>query len=134
MVSPNRQDRLERKRKTDKQRARAAQDDAFDPWWDQYPRKVGKGQARRAYAAAAKKVSHKVLLAAVIAYPFDLSRPEYIPHASTWLNGERWADEVAPVETDEERLYRAAGLTPPRNGHGHELDGEVLELFPRLLQ
>jgi hypothetical protein len=94
MVSPKSIETKERKRIQETKRARGTPGDSFDPWWDQYPRKVGKGQARRAYAAALKKVGADKLLTAVIAYPFDLSRPEFIPHASTWLNGERWADEI----------------------------------------
>lgn len=66
----------------------------FADWWQHYPRKVGKGQARRAFVAARKKVSLQILTDAILAYPFDMTRPEFIPHASTWLNGERWADEI----------------------------------------
>jgi len=31
---------------------------------------------------------------------------QYIPYPTTWLNGERWNDEVEIEETEEERLKR----------------------------
>jgi hypothetical protein len=105
----------------------------FAAFWAAYPRKVGKGQAQRAFRAAIKKIPADRIIVALCKYPFDMSRPEFIPHASTWLNGERWTDEIQPLETDEDRLYRAAGLEPPRR-NGRDLDGEVMELFPRLVQ
>lgn len=64
----------------------------FEAWWAWYPRKVGKGQARRAYATARRKASREALLDAVRSYPWG-STGKYCPHASTWLNGERWLDE-----------------------------------------
>ena len=77
--------------------ARSADADrGFDDWWGAYPRKVGKGQARKAYRAAAKKADPDTLLAAVVAQTPKLMAkgPEFCPHPATWLNGERWADET----------------------------------------
>lgn len=74
--------------------------DAFDAWWTHYPRKVSKGQARTAYKTAAKKTGHEVLLAAVeeFAQRMQGSEPKFIPHPSTWLNGERWLDAAPEPE------------------------------------
>jgi hypothetical protein len=73
--------------------------DQFDTFWAAYPRKCGRGQARRAWLAAGKKVSDFAILAALElqrrAGVFD-REPRFIPHASTWLNGERWSDEIVP--------------------------------------
>jgi uncharacterized protein YdaU (DUF1376 family) len=66
----------------------------FEEFYSAYPRKVGKGQARKAYATARRKVDHATLLAAAKRYAVDPSRkPEYTPHPATWLNGERWLDK-----------------------------------------
>lgn len=69
---------------------------AFDEWWDAYPRKVGKGQARKAYTTAAKKTDPATLLSSLLEQIPTLTRkgPEFTPHPATWLNGERWADEA----------------------------------------
>lgn len=76
-------------------------DALFDEWYARYPRKVGKGQARKAYAAALRKpgVTAQVLLDGLAAALPDLNAREaqYRPHPSSWLNGERWADDPAPV-------------------------------------
>jgi hypothetical protein len=71
----------------------------FDTFWAAYPRKVGKGAARKAWAMAGKKVSDIVICASLEyqrrAGAFDVE-PRFIPHPATWLNGERWADEITP--------------------------------------
>jgi uncharacterized protein YdaU (DUF1376 family) len=99
---------------------------AFDDFWTDYPRKVGKDAARKAFALAIKRgTSEADILIAVRrqAWPRD---PQFIPHPSTWLNGGRWQDDPAaaapPVQpkwsqqTPEDReadIRRRAGL-PPR--------------------
>ena len=68
----------------------------FDQLWGMYPRKIGKGQARKAYVAASKKIDFFDLLPKLEAYvsTLDGKDKQYMPHLATWLNGERWADEV----------------------------------------
>lgn len=66
----------------------------FNIWWMRYPRKVGKGKARKAYAAARKKADAATLLAGIDRY--EILKPAYADwaHPQTWLNGERWLDEA----------------------------------------
>ena len=68
----------------------------FDQLWEMYPRKIGKGQARKAYVAASKKIDFFDLLPKLEAYvaTLDGKDKQYMPYLATWLNGERWADEV----------------------------------------
>lgn len=62
----------------------------FERWWAAYPRKVGKGAARKAYLIARKKTAEAVLIDALCRdWPDD---EKFIPHPATWLNGERWLD------------------------------------------
>ena len=70
----------------------------FEDWWKVYPRKVGKLDAAKAYAAAIKKgTSHDELLAGCRAFAIlVLSRGTdraYIPHPGTWLRAGRWLDD-----------------------------------------
>ena len=66
--------------------------DEFDQeFWPAYPKKVGKGQARKAFKAARKKSDLQTLLDGIAG--IDASEPRYIPHPATWLNGERWLDQ-----------------------------------------
>lgn len=81
--------------------------DAFDQFWTIYPRKVAKGAARRAFASACRRASPSVIIAALQAYPFDLSRPKFIPHPATWLNGDRWEDELTAIAPQEASPFDA---------------------------
>ncbi|MGI9506310.1 MAG: hypothetical protein ACR2RE_24985 [Geminicoccaceae bacterium] len=70
--------------------------DRFSEWWKCYPRKKGKGQAERAYRSALKKISHDELVEKTKSFAAGLngSDPQYTPYPATWLNGERWSDDV----------------------------------------
>ena len=72
-------------------------DDRFDEFWDCVPKKVGKGQARRAWKAAVKKEAPDAIISAMKRYAASRKGedPQYTAHPSSWLNGERWADEGA---------------------------------------
>lgn len=73
---------------------------AFETWWKHYPRKVGKGQARKAYQTALTKTDERQLLAAADQLADHHKRAgtetRFIPHPATWLNGERWGDDLEP--------------------------------------
>jgi hypothetical protein len=74
----------------------------FDEFWNKYPRKIAKGAARRMYERALKVATHDEIVAGLEELIANLpADPQFIPHASTWLNGERWADEYEQhVRTD----------------------------------
>jgi hypothetical protein len=69
---------------------------SFHQFWIAYPRKVGKGAAQKAYAKAIKKAEPDIILARLEAWKTSkgFPEPEFVPHASTWLNGERWLDQL----------------------------------------
>ena len=67
----------------------------FEDFWEVYPKKIGKGQARAAYNGAMKKVTPDELIAALkryVAYSAPKEK-QFTPNPATWLNGERWGDE-----------------------------------------
>ena len=73
--------------------------DAFDSFWSAYPKKVGKLDAKKAWdkiAPDAELVG--VIMGAVAKQKSQASwlkeNGQYIPHPASWLNGERWTDEV----------------------------------------
>jgi hypothetical protein len=73
----------------------------FDLFWTAYPRKVGKGAARKAWAKIkpGKVLVGKILSAVEFAKASVDWRREngrFIPHPATWLNQDRWDDELAP--------------------------------------
>jgi hypothetical protein len=67
----------------------------FDDFWVLYPRHVAKLAARKAWAKV-DPACHVAILEALVSWrPVWRDKdPEYLPHASTWLNGERWEDEL----------------------------------------
>ena len=69
----------------------------FDIWYSRFPKKIGKGAARKAYVLARKKVDAQKLLDGVARYAEQCQAkdPQYICHPATWLNQERWCDECA---------------------------------------
>lgn len=79
----------------------------FDLFWKIYPRKAGKEAARKAFEKARSKAEVGEILKGAENYKNDPNRhPSFTAHASTWLNGGRWADEPLPprqLTPDEKR-------------------------------
>ncbi len=96
-----------RKKDLSSKRGSDAIDSMFDSWWSDCPKKIGKGQARRAFKAALRKVD--------VVHPDELDYvgyvereraagqdDRYIKHPATWLNGECWNDEQEPATGDQQ--------------------------------
>jgi hypothetical protein len=96
----------------------------FAEFWKKYPRKTNRGKAESAW----KKLKPDKKLFDLIAKniqtrlatnDWSLDRKEMIPHASTYLNGARWEDEVIPRGKNEtskqlsavEQVRQATGQT-----------------------
>lgn len=112
------------------QPSKAVTDEQFEQWWQRYPRRKGKGQARKAFRAAAKRVGYQRLCEATEAFARDCESKQtdiqYIPHPATWLNGERWDDEPdrasspngkteQTIRSLEEWLFDTAGTSAVSN-------------------
>lgn len=67
----------------------------FDEFWAAYPRKKGKGQARKAFERALKKTDIETILEGVREFIANgrWEDEQFIAYPATWLNGERWSDE-----------------------------------------
>ena len=83
---------------TNIQKTTSLVENLFEEFWSAYPRKTGKGSAKISYAKAVGKIKHEDLIVAVRRYASDpnLPEPQFVPHASTWLNQERWSDGALP--------------------------------------
>ena len=75
-------------------------DEAFEEFWEAYPKKVGKKDARKAFDKAIKTVDLDTILQAIEVQKdsdqWSRDNGKYIPNPSTWLNQGRWDDELAP--------------------------------------
>jgi len=74
----------------------------FAEFYEAYPRKVGREEARKAFAKLA--VDSDTLQQMLIAVHAQASRDDwrkdggkYIPHPATWLSGKRWQDELPVI-------------------------------------
>src|SRR5207344_840101 len=80
----------------------------FAEFWELYPRKIGKPVAERAWkkAAISETRADEILGGLRLQLPgLQAKELQFRPHASTWLNQQRWND---PVEEPE--LPDFAGL------------------------
>ncbi|MFZ3569458.1 hypothetical protein ACNYS0_21130 [Streptomyces sp. BH034] len=98
--------------------ARASPPDGFDEFWDAYPRKVAKGNARTAYAKAIKRGADPAALATAAArhaaqWRAAHTEPRFIPHPATWLNAERYDDEPEPQPGHQQPRLPGSGYQDP---------------------
>jgi len=70
--------------------------DLFAEFWLIYPRHVAKVAAKRAWLRLTRREKVAALEALVSWRRIWLQRdePEFIPHPASWLNGERWEDDL----------------------------------------
>ena len=78
----------------------------FEAFWDSYPRRVGRKYAEQCYRRAVKKHGAVTILAGLDRW--NKARPvceqQFIPHASTWLNQERYLEKPEVFAEPGERL------------------------------
>ncbi len=69
----------------------------FAEWWRQYPRRVARGNAEKAYARVIRSgmATSDELLAGAMRYAAEKQHeePKYIKHPASWLNAKCWLDE-----------------------------------------
>jgi hypothetical protein len=81
----------------------------FDKFWQEYPRKVDRGAALRAFKSALKRSSEKAIIDGAIAYAKDPDRDvRFTKYPATWLNADSWLNTTAqasepPKKSDIER-------------------------------
>ena len=75
--------------------------DMFTAFWAAYPRKVGKQAAMKAFEKAMKLTTLDILLDALDRHKQSAQwikdGGNFIPHAATWLNQQRWEDELEVI-------------------------------------
>lgn len=75
----------------------------FDRFWAEYPRKEGKGDARKAFATARKRVDLEVIMDGLRRYKIAsvLKDKQFLKMPGPWLRSERWDDEPVAVQSPE---------------------------------
>lgn len=71
----------------------------FEKFWSAYPKKVAKKSAKKAFSRIKEPV--ETLLSAIerqkCSEQWSKDGGRYIPSPDTWLNGNRWEDELVPA-------------------------------------
>jgi len=79
----------------------------FQAFWQAYPRRIGKGAARTAFTKALKLSPANDIIQGAIAYAAHCeemgTEKQYIPHPSTWLNAERWEDDLESEKVETKK-------------------------------
>ena len=72
----------------------------FELFWSNYPHKVDKARARKAFRKIDRK-KLKLVVEGAQRFCEDPNLPAraYIPYPATWLNGERWEDGPLPARS-----------------------------------
>lgn len=74
----------------------------FEEFWELYPRKIAKKNALRSWCKLRPQDKEQAIVY-MNTYPFsEVKEERFIPHAATFINGERWNDGV---QTQKEETY-----------------------------
>ena len=102
--------------------------DGFTDWWAQYPKKVKKLDAQKAYRAALKAGATpddllQGLHRSKTAWKTKGTAPQYIPYPATWLRAGSWEDELdtpaSAAETAAPAINPATGKPVTRDDFGY---------------
>lgn len=71
----------------------------FDEFWAVYPRKAGKKAAQKVWMKLKPSPMLGLIIQAdlakrIFSAQWTKQGGQFVPHASTYLNGERWEDEI----------------------------------------
>ena len=121
--------------------------DGFDDFWKLYPRKIAKGDARKAWLQTEKirpelPVMLKAVRVARASEQWLKDGGQFIPYPATWLRQERWEDvhtvDLQKLDGPSGRVcaYCAKSSTGSVNGiwhcdlHGHDaMDGKATNVM-----
>jgi uncharacterized protein YdaU (DUF1376 family) len=81
--------------------------DRFDIFWKKYPRKVAKPNALKSWLKIKPDdVVLKKMLDAINQQQLPSKEIQFVPHPATWLNANRWEDEITAPTTNVMNMGR----------------------------
>jgi hypothetical protein len=77
----------------------------FEEFYKEYPRKMKRGDAIKAFSSALNRATFEELLAGAIRLKNDPNLPEerYIPYPATWLRADSWLDGPLPMDAKKQK-------------------------------
>lgn len=89
----------------------------FAEFWEAYPRKVGKGDAEKAWAKLKLAPRVPEILSAIrtakASFDWTKEAGQFIPHPATWLHRKGWEDQLMPATAGT----GPNGYVPPSDKH-----------------
>ena len=89
----------------------------FDEFWSLYPRKIAKAVARKAWQRLTPEqqlMAAKAIDTHCQYWSAKETELEFIPHPATWINQERWEDELViepkKVKESKEWMFSNEGI------------------------
>jgi hypothetical protein len=83
----------------------------FLAFWQAYPRRIGKGDARTAFKKASMNADPNMIVQAAINYASFVAEQDvdqkFVPHPATWLNGERWEDDLEAEKIERKPKFKS---------------------------
>src|SRR6185369_6134585 len=109
-----------------------APEPTFDDVWLLYPKHVARKAAAHAWNRLKPEDQVAALVAAITWRRIWLKRGEidFVPHAATWLNGERWTDDLPGVPMNGAAILDTFKPLPAKDRRG--IPPEVLAELQRL--
>lgn len=78
-----------------------SEDELFERFWAEYPRRDGRKKAREKFTQALKRADAQAIIDGAHRYAVDPNRAQaYTKQATTWLNGDHWDDPPLPPRQD----------------------------------
>ena len=105
-------------------------DHCFDQLWALYPKKKAKGRAKASYLKAVRKSEFALIHGRLEAYVRSIQGQDlqYVPHLSTWLNDERWDDEISEASLNQ--LSTTEQMNQILNFNSYDLQPPALKELP----
>lgn len=85
----------------------------FDEFWALYPRKIAKAVARKAWSRLSQQQqldAAKAIQNHIEYWESKETELEFIPHPATWINQERWEDELV-IEPKKQKIDKTWMMT-----------------------
>jgi hypothetical protein len=109
----------------------------FLSFWTAYPKKKAKGSAHTAFRKAIKKTDVQTLLQAIdaqkVSEQWVKESGRFIPYPATWLNQERWGDEVEQ-KSEEQVLLECRDQAIAKCGRENDWELTAREEFMKKMK
>jgi hypothetical protein len=107
---------------------------SFTDFWTLYPRKVARKAAERAWQRVDPSEHGAILLALAQWRRVWRGRDDdqYTPHAASWLNGERWTDELPAGVADPAHASHAPAKPHSQDGTRSPMPDAVRALLAKI--